>query len=379
MFTRDVFAFYTYVPPLYSHSGHGEAKSESYTKLFTRVYQAMQMETTNNALGWLGAVLHDTEDTGAPPHAAFDLAGSRHPAMETWVDSKKIDITGYKANLLGKTLEQALVGYNQRMSDLHDYSLERAKKIIPLVDAKDRPAAEVLILECALEAARATADTLHTLGYLQSQMKPIPGTGVLSGDIKATKPGENFTAKIMMQDTVYSTLSDLNGHYEFRNLPVGKYQLVVMMPGAKPAFLETTVEADKTTTLDIPLVNDGNLLRNGGFSVRWAQKDIPDGWYKKARNKESEWWSERFLAHAGQSYRVTIDWKEGAEGEAVINWDRNGNDPQTLAAGTGSKVFSVPQDGKGLQSSLIIRCKGNPWDVVKSVSISLEPAMPASK
>lgn len=124
-----------------------------------------------------------------------------------------------------------------------------------------------------------TADVLHTLGYLRAHLKPVESSGGLSGTIK---PGKNFELvmpKIMLPETPYSTLAGPDGHYEFRNLPARKCKAAVMLPTYTPKFFDVTVEAGKTATQDAELKSNGNLLRNGGQTVRFLSKDQPDGWF----------------------------------------------------------------------------------------------------
>jgi hypothetical protein len=363
--------------PTSDYANHGDPASGTYEAFFGRLLQAMHTETPTASMGWLGAVLHDTEDTGAPPHAGKAFSSSQHGPMEGWVDGSKVNIAGYEPKLLGKTEEEAIKGYAKRLNDLHDYSLERAKKIFPLAQAKDRPAAEPMILECANESARAVADVLHTLGYLQAQIKPIPGAGGLSGTIMAPADPERLTARIMLQETKFSTLADLKGHYEFRNLPPGKYTAIVMMPRCKPQNVEVAVEADKQTTKDVTLEANGNLLRNGGLSVRWLHEDQPDGWYGgPIKGAGNQWTSEPFFVKPGQSIHVSMSWKDGAQAQAGIVWEGKDWDDKTASKpGDSSLVVTVPADTKKTQvrnARVFVRCKDPLAKAADSISVKVE-------
>lgn len=318
VYARDCFE----IPGLkfVAYSGHGRPGSGTYEAYFSRLLQAMHTETTEASMGWLGAVLHDAEDTGAPPHAAM-ISGPLHGKMENWVDGKKIDITGYEPRLLGKTEEEALKGYVKRLTELSEYSRQRAKKIKPLAEADDRAACEPLILECANETARAVADVLHTLGYLQSQMKPVPGTAGLAGTIASPADPNGLTPKIMLEGTKFSTFADIEGRYGFRNLPPGKYKAFAMMPRCKPQTFEVTLEADMQVRKDVDLAANDNLLRNGDMSVRWLRKDRPDTWYASLdRDKVWRWTSAPFTVTPGQRLQVRVKWAKDSDAQVNILW-----------------------------------------------------------
>lgn len=356
MYPGDVFFFPGFPRPNTLYPGHGMPETGSYEPLFRRTLQAMQTETLDNFMFWLGSLMHDTQDTGAPPHALF-IQTPLHGPMESWVDASKIDITGYKPKLLGKTEDQAVQGFIQRMKELHVYGKERGEKILPHAQAKDRPACEPLILECALESARATADVLHTIGYLQTQMKPPAGTGGLSGTIKAELDPERMPVRVMLQGTSFSTLSDLKNRYEFRNLPPGKYTMVVLYPRYKSKTLPVTVEANKENEQDVELQSSGNLLRNGDLSVFYAKSGTPEGWIRSPFDQPPNvtWVCEPVLAKPGQAVRLTVKWKPDAKGHAIVGWKDKGNKHNSpLEAGTESKLF-LPPSGVTGTTQVIVR------------------------
>jgi hypothetical protein len=378
VYTRDCFDIPGFRPTS-DYTGHGGPETGTYEVFFARLLQAMRTETTENAMCWLGAVLHDSEDTGAPPHAGKAFSGSQHGPMENWVDASKIDISGYKPKLLGKTEAEAIKGYVKRLNELHEYSLERAKKMFPLAQAKDRAACEPLALECANESARAVADVLHTLGYLQSQMKPVKGNGGLTGTIKCPADPERLTPRILLKGTAFSTQADLKGNYEFRNLPPEKYTAILIMPCCKPREVEVTVEADKQTTKNIALETNGNLLRNGDFSVRWLREDQPDGWYgRPIKDGVTQWLSELFFVKPGQTIRLDMNLKEGAQVQAQIVWEgQDWDGKQAAKPGDSSLTRIIPEDTKTEKvrtARIFIRCKDPLWKVAQSVSVKVEPA-----
>jgi hypothetical protein len=381
-YARDYFCYPGWIVPAGSDTGHGyDPKDDSYKMFFNRILQAMQTESRENVIGWTGAMVHLVEDTGAPPHAGH-VPWRVHCRMEDWVDLKKLDLAGYKPQLLGETEEEALAGLYKRVGALGEFSAERGKKLIPVIDANDRVKAEPVITECAVESARVTADVLHTLGYLRAHLKPVEGSGGLSGTIK---PGKNFELvmpKIMLLETPYSTLAGPDRHYEFRNLPARKYKAAVMLPTYAPKFFEVTVEAGKTATQDAELESNGNLLRNGGQTVRFLSKDQPDGWFVCLDPKPGAptHFTELFTAMKGQAFRLTIKWKKDIDAEAAVLYHWKGWDQKkTLKAGTESMVFEAPQEMDGKDFAMVfIRCKGNPWDAIDSVRVEPEgkPAKP---
>ena len=74
VYTRDCFE----IPglTLVGYSGHGGPETGTYEAFFSRLLQALHTETTAASLGWLGAVLHDTEDTGAAPCGPLERPSS---------------------------------------------------------------------------------------------------------------------------------------------------------------------------------------------------------------------------------------------------------------------------------------------------------------
>jgi hypothetical protein len=380
VYARDFFDYPGWVVPWGSDIGHGyDPKDDSYKMFFNRTIQAMQTETPDNAIGWMGAMIHLVEDSGAPPHAGH-VPWKYHIQLEGWIDANKIDIAGYKPRLFGKTPQDALEGICKRINELHDFSVERAKKGMPMVDRNDRPAVENLILESALESAKVTADLLHTLGYLQSQMKPVAGAGRLGG---AITPGSNdllVTPKVMLLETRYSTLCDAKGHYVFQNLPPGKYLMAVMLPTCSPKFLDVRVEADKAASQDVQLEKTGNLLRNGEQSVRFLQKDQPDGWFKELEPKpgQPQWESETVMAKPGQAFRLTVKWKKAAKGEAAIIWNRQAaqwDADKALKSGSESMVFQPPANMKETGFACVfVHGIVSPWEAIETIAVTAEPA-----
>jgi hypothetical protein len=386
LYSRDCYDIPGFLPDS-RWAGYGAPETGTYEAFFGRLLQAMHTETSDNAMGWLGTILSDTRDTGTPPHAG-KISGESHARMEKWLDRKKIDITGYKPCLLGKTDKEATEGCVKRLNDLHEYTLQRFNKLLPLAEANDRSAAEPLLLECANETARAVADILHTVGYLHSQMKPIPGTGALAGTIQAPRDPDRLTARIMLQGTKFSTLADLSGRYEFRNLPPGQYTAIVLMPRCKPQTFEVALDPDKRTTKDLALESTGNLLRNGDLSVRWARNDRPDGW-RGVRDGQNAWLcrqelvylgsgeagflSEPFFVKPRQRIELKVAWNKDAAAKVGIAvpgkpWD----DKQFIDAHSDSLVVTLPDEKDINTAYVVIRSSGDPWKMIRSISVKAQ-------
>ena len=376
IYAQDFFASPNFMPVWGSDTGHGyDPTDDSYKGFYLRTLQAMQTESRDNAIGWLGALVHLTEDTGAPPHAGH-VPWEVHIRMESWLAPAKIDITGYKPLLLGTTPDEALKAFYKRIGELHEFSATRGKALIPVVRADNRAKSEPVIFECALESARVTADMFRTMGYLWSQIKPVPGSGSLAGTIAPAQSDDLVTAKLMLLGTNYSTLADPKGHYEFRNLPPGDYRLAVMLPTCRAAIVETRIEADKATAKDVSLDRTGNVLRNGDQLVSFLEKAQPDGWFKVVDPQplQPQWLGEWFTAMRGQAFKLTVKWKAGAAGEAAVLYHWKGWDAaKTLKAPAESMVFEAPAEMDGRDyANVWVHADGKPWDVIESLTVTPE-------
>src|SRR5439155_4952818 len=124
-------------------------------------------------------------------------------------------------------------GFLKRMDGLIEFSKARAQKLRVPVMVGNRAAAMPIVLESALETSRVMTDLLHTLGELgRGGSKP---NTILRGAVLGMVPIgplERFPAKVVLEGTPYSTLTDLAGKFEFRNLSAGAYQIAALRPGA---------------------------------------------------------------------------------------------------------------------------------------------------
>lgn len=291
---------------------------KTYRPYFRRALQALRTETPRNAARWIGSLLHFVEDTGSPPHAA-EIRGPVHTKMETWVNAKLISITGHRPKLLGTNDEHALEGFLKRMDDIIEFSKERARKVRLNVEIGNRKAVEPVVLESALETSRLTADLLHTLGEIG--LKQGPRGGNLRGVVHSREPIalERFPAKVVLEGTSFSTLADLSGRYEFRNLPAGKYNVVALRSGNGIARAEVELREGQTNGRKLILdPKTNNLMRNADFALRWKQSDAPDCW----DFWQGSWNGEIVPLKIGQKYRLTAKFKANSDGEVSLRWTR---------------------------------------------------------
>jgi hypothetical protein len=287
---------------------------KTYRPYFMRALQALRTETPTNAARWIGSLLHFIEDTGSPPHAG-EIRGALHSKMENWVDARKIHISGYAPQNLGTTEEDAMKGLMARMDGLIEFSKERARKIRFGVEIGSRPTVEPLVLECALETSRVTADLLHTLGQFiggSNDLCTLRGVAV-SRDPQGT---ERFPVKIVIAGTSWSTFSDLDGRFEFRNLPAGERELIAFRPGNGTLRQKIDLKPGNTTVnFELPTA-PANLIRNGNFGLKWVRADAPDCWIATKTSLEGE----VIPLKLGQRYRLTATFRSGMDCEVVARF-----------------------------------------------------------
>jgi hypothetical protein len=291
---------------------------KTYRPYFRRALQALRTETPRNAARWIGSLLHFVQDTGSPPHAA-EIRGPMHTKMETWVNAKLIHIPGYRPQLLGTNDEHALEGFLKRMDDIIEFSKERAKKVRLNVEIGHRKAVEPVVLESALETSRLTADLLHTLGVVS--LNGNSGSNILRGAVQSREPLglERFAPKVILEGTLFSTLADLSGQFEFRNLPLANYKVVALRAGGGRARKEIEIH-NGTNVCNLALdATANNLLRNADFVLRWKENHAPDCW----DFWQGTWNGEIIPLKIDQKYRLTAKFKQNADGEVVLRWTRH--------------------------------------------------------
>lgn len=364
---------YLLFPGQQKHSRHVmPGVRESLEPYFQRSVQALRTETPVNAARWLGPLLHFTEDSGAPPHAQPGLAD--HGKMENWIDKALISIKGYKPQLLGKTEDEALAAYMQRTERLVAFSKARAEKMAPLVKADDRAAVEPLELECANECSRVVADVLHTLGRIS--LSPVAGSATVGGTIttKTDAPADGRSAKIVISGTNYSTLTDPTGKWEFRNLPAGTYMGKIHYPGCRMGNFTVRLEPGESRMINVLMVTlkpAGNLLCNPDLRVQWKTPGSPDCWLKT----KVGWESDLVPVTAGQKYQLSIRWKHGVKGSAVVRWHTNwspglggSQEEPPVTEAQKDVVVTAPENTKS--ACIIIKSDKPITDICEAISFS---------
>ncbi|HKQ37237.1 MAG TPA: hypothetical protein VJ063_04100 [Verrucomicrobiae bacterium] len=292
---------------------------KTYRPYFRRALQALRTETPRNGARWIGSLLHFVEDTGSPPHAA-EIRGALHTRMETWVDAKQIHIRGYQPRLMGTNDEQALDGFVKRMDEIIEYSKERAKRMRLNAEISNRKAVEPVVLESAQETSRLTADLLHTLGVIAAENPKAGGT--LRGTVQSHEPVglERFPAKVAIAGTSYSTLADLRGNFEFRNLPAGDYEIIALRAGNSVTNTAVHVQHGQTNGCRLVLQeSSGNLIRNGDFAMHWKDRSAPDCW----DFWQGTWNGEIIPLQVNQKYRLAAKFKPDMDAEVLLRWTRH--------------------------------------------------------
>lgn len=297
---------------------------KTFSPFFNRALQAIRTESPQNAARWVGSLLHFVQDAGSPPHTT-GIGGDLHGKMERWVDEAKVSVDGYEPKLLGKTDEEVLRGFEERMAELHDFSKLRAEKLKPLVEKLEKRENQALELECALEVTRVTADVVHTLFALGLKEPATPGA-TLEGKLNYTSPTGYATvpAKVIIEGTNFSTTTDSEGRYRFRNLPQGKYIVWILATGYNADRVkDVTLAAGKTTTIEPKLNPDaGNLVRNPRFALKWISPEQPDGWARDTA-KAGRWACAPIRVPVGQACSVRVEFATEKPIPVSVRWRSN--------------------------------------------------------
>ena len=364
---------------------------QTYAPYFRRALQALRTESPRNAARWIGSLLHFTTDTGSPPHAA-EILGPVHSKMENWVNGKLIHLPGYQPRLLGADDAAAEAGFLRRMDGLIAFSKERAQRCRADLDADRREAVEPVVLESALETARVTADLLHTLGVLAAK---ITGNAALTGKVIAPKIEHvslsRLSAKVVLLGTHFSTLTEPDGSYSFRQLPAGEYRLVVSALGrvSEPQFVKLAAAAAVTLDpVDLSPGADGNLVRNGTLDLRWVSGETFDHWsMRKPPGKLAEktpmrdWEGEWIPLESGVTYLLAARWKstDAQEGGPLV-FIRTKAKPAHDALPTdsapvipGGSDVSITGSPEAAWAQICIRSPQPPDAVLKEVSLRPAP------
>ena len=329
-FYANDFLIFPGVPRPFQHMA--PAVQGTYRPFFLRAVQAMRMETPENAARWVGSLLHFITDSGSPPHT-IGVTGPNHTRMESGFDTRLIDLTGYRPQVLGDNADAALKGLIARMDGLLAFSAIRAKQMLPYAESNDRAKLDGPALESATETARVTADVIHTLLHLT-----IPARGA-SLTAQFTAPAvdgmDNLPAKLLFLGTPYSTLSTqmppafhtYRGVFSVREIPPGNYRVAVERPGAEPFRADVTLKAGEELKLDWRLAGPrvtGNLVLNPDLELRWVTSEAPDHWHYDAAGKQ--WVSDNIPVIGGMRYRT------GGAGKVGVQWMSHAWDAMKLPA-----------------------------------------------
>jgi hypothetical protein len=331
------------------HVGHVmPGVREAFVPYFRRALQALRTETPANAMRQLGPLVHFTEDAGAPPHAKPKCP--HHKELENWVRAEQIAIPGYRPKLLGRTDQEAEAGLLERIDQLVAFSAARAERALPLVSqaAPDRAQVEPILLESALESARATADVMYTV--LTLGLAPQSEGACLAGRVTAPALGakDEHGARIVLVDTDYTTLAvasaspaagSWQGDFAFHHLPPGSYRVLAYRTGSQSQLSSPIrLETGRPARLDIalqPTDPAGNIVENPDGRLSYLPGGVPDRWKRASpKAKPSPWISAAARVKPNTTYRCgavlkdpqakvsfrfqTRLGKEGKRGPAVV-------------------------------------------------------------
>lgn len=323
---------YLLFPSMPNHVSHMNPDvRRTYAPFFRRALQALRTESPTNAARWVGSLLHFVQDAGSPPHT-IGIGGDLHGRMERWVDEKQLDISGYEPRLLGKTDDDALRAFEARMTSLFEFSRERATRLKPLVEPLKERTNQPLELECALEVSRVSADLLHTL-FTLALAEPLQPGATLRGRTNYRPPAgyAAVPAKVVLEGTRYSTTTDADGAFEFRNLPADRFTPWIIATGfATERLQEVELRSGEVAELSVKLRADevpGNLVRNPRGGPSWTKPNIPDGWARDPRNK-SRWASALIRVPQGRECAVKVEFQSRKPVPVIARWRSN---PSSLA------------------------------------------------
>lgn len=324
------------------HAGHTmPAVQEAFVPYFRRGLQALRTETPVNACRQLGPLVHFVEDVGAPPHAKPKCP--HHSELENWVVADKIVIAGYQPKLLGNTDAEAEAGLLRRVAGLVEFSTARADRALPLVSqaTPDRAQVEEILLESALECARATADLLYTVFTLG--LKPHGEDTRLVGTVTAGLfPMRNeHGARIVLLDSDYATLAVTDGaqpagrwqgEFILHHLTPGTYRVLAYRTASQFRISEPiTLKVGQETRLDISLPETdppGNIVENPDGRLSYLVPGEPDRWRRASPvGKPSPWLSAVAIVNPGTNYRCGAVLKDPQAKVSFRLESRPGKDP----------------------------------------------------
>lgn len=346
---------YLLFPGMPAHLSHMLPEvRRTYEPYARRALRAVRTESPQNAARWIGSLLHFVQDSGSPPHTT-GIGGELHSKMERWVDEAKIHIAGYQPKLLGKNDEEALRGFLERMERLVEFAKLRALKLKPLIEKLQVRANQPLELECALECARVTADVVHTLLTL-GLAEPTKDGGTLHGKLNYRPPPGYATvpARVMLSGTTFATTTDAEGRFRFRNLPHGRYTVLILATGYEMEEIrDVTITATKPVELSPELRPDpvrGNLIRNPRFGLRWIRVNQPD-WWTRDTHKQGRWASALIRVPLAQKCAVRVEFVRGKEVPIAVRWRGN---PASVSDSRETPLNPQDKDGAGRLVAVVL-------------------------
>jgi hypothetical protein len=373
---------YLLIPAMPYHISHVMPHvAAAFEPYFRRALQALRTETPANAARQIGPILHFVEDVGAPPHAKENCP--HHGPLENWVKAELIKIPDYQPRLLGTTEDEAVQGLRERIKGLVAYSAERADRALALMP--NREAIEPIILESALETARVTADllyTLFTLGLREGEDQP----GTCRLEVKITAPAlrgnGDQSPRVVLVGTPYSTCAEgtagsedqpWQGVARLRNLPPGKYRLLVYRPGARPAEAEIELTANNAAEVAVelePTEPAGNLVYNPDASLFALGAPEPDRWTSAPQQVGHVWRPAAVPLRPGSAYQVGIALRKlnGVRATCLVSVTPRGK------PGTTHQVVLWPVEGKNAPEAVEVRV--DPEMASASLTIQIFTAEP---
>jgi hypothetical protein len=205
-------------------------------------------------------------------------------------------------------------------------------------------------------------------------------------------------ARVLLAGTSYSTTSDAEGRYRFRNLPPGRYTVLFLATGyeveqVKDVALTTERETELSPRLR-PDAVAGNLVRNARFECRWLHADRPDWWTKDPRNPR-RWASAVIRVPVRQKCAVRVEFQPGKQVPVFVRWRGNPSalydsreaalDPKRVDE-AGRLIAEVAPDEriqpfeKGvLFLEVLLQTERDPAEVCRHVGVTFLGARSASK
>lgn len=114
-----------------------------------------------------------------------------------------------------------------------------------------KPIAIILILTLATFSF---IDDCKAIG--DPPVSAVPTQGAFTGKVMDSKSGESLVGvEVSILNTEYKTYTDLDGNFNFRNLPEGKYDVVLSLISYNKSLIDDIkVEKGKVSLVDVKLM-----------------------------------------------------------------------------------------------------------------------------